>query len=140
MCPNLAGVGMAGRGAAPKPNRRSRNALMRGEWIDLKPLEKPLLPDLDADVIWRKETVRTWELWRQDPVTAHWTPADLALALDTIRLHNDWKSSQMAELRQRMNELGLTPQGKRDLRWRVGGEQVADESKRQAPARKLRAV
>jgi hypothetical protein len=117
---------MAGIGPAPKDpsQRRNKSAPLRGEWVDLPPLEKPVLPDLPLLVEgeWSERTRLTWEAWRSDPVTAQWSPADVAHAIDTICLHNAMTPSSANEIRLRMDGLGLTPKGKRDLRWRVGGE------------------
>lgn len=134
---------MAGRGPAPKETRRRRNVPARGEWVDLAPLEAPVLQELPeplfADEVWRPETVAMWESWRQDPVTALWSPADVAFALDTIRLHNEMTASSASELRLRMGALGLTPAGKRDLRWRIA-EPQPERQRVPAPVRQLRAV
>lgn len=127
------------RGPLPKEARRRRNQPARGDWVELGPLEDPVVPDLPADVIWRGETRLAWAAWWSDPVSAQWSPADVAYAGDTIRLHNDWLRSQMGELRQRMDALGLTPKGKKDLRWRIVDETV----RREEPAstvRRLKAV
>src|SRR3954465_15476259 len=110
---------MAGRGRAPQENRRRRNVPARGEWVDLDQLEQPVLPELPEGE-WRPETVAMWEAWRSDPVSAEGSPADVAFALDTIRLHNVMENATGAnEVRLRMDSLGLTPKGKRDLRWRI---------------------
>ena len=132
---------MAGRGPAPKEGRRRRNAPARGEWVELPPLEQAVLdelPELEDDV-WRPETVSLWEAWRADPVTALWSPADRAFALDTLILHNEMTASGASEIRLRMDSLGLTPKGKRDLRWRIVGEAPAEEKPVVQP-RRLRAV
>ncbi len=60
-----------------------------------------------------------WSAWRSDPVTAQYSEADISFALDTIALHNAMTPSSANEVRLRMDALGLTPKGKRDLRWRV---------------------
>jgi hypothetical protein len=144
---------MAGKGPAPKENRRRRNVPARGEWADLQPLDKPVLPVLpkasplrhpetDADIGWPVETRDLWNAWRRDPVTSQWSPADVAYAFDTIRIHAvaPWKMAN--EIRLRMDALGLTPKGKRDLRWRVAadGDEREDEKPKLAPVRRLRAV
>lgn len=128
---------MAGHGPAPAETRRRRNEPARGEWVDLEPLKAPVLPDLDElgapgpDGGWRDATRRTWEAWRSDPVTAQWSPSDVAHAMDTIALHNAMSSSSANEVRLRMDGLGLTPKGKRDLRWRIA-EPVDAKPKRAA--------
>ena len=134
---------MAGRGPAPKEGRRRRNVPARGEWVDLAPLEEPVLPSLpplDGDEVWAASTVGMWEAWRSDPVSGQWSPADVAFALDTIRLHNLGLPSSMSEIRLRMDSLGLTPKGKRDLRWRIGGVKVEAPAGRLVEPRRLRAV
>jgi hypothetical protein len=45
-----------------------------------------------------------------------------------------------AEVRVRMDGLGLTPKGKRDLRWRVAERQAEPERPKLAEVRRPRAV
>jgi hypothetical protein len=128
---------MAGNGPAPKDKsqRRRANEPARGEWVDLLPLEEPVLPPLPeraGDEDWSPMTVATWEAWRCDPVTAQYTPADIAYALDTIRLYDAMTPSSANEVRLRMDGLGLTPKGKKDLRWRV--VEPADDAPRRRGA------
>lgn len=105
-------------GPAPAENRRRRNEPARGEWVDLPPIDKPFLPELpDGD--WGEQTRVTWELWRKDPATSQYTPGEVAYALDTIRLYDQMTPSSANEIRLRMDGLGLTPKGKKDLRYRV---------------------
>src|SRR4051812_26948228 len=114
---------MAGRGPAPKPagQRRRYNQPARGEWIDLEPLKKPVLPRYDES--WQVKRWM-WEGWRQDPVTAQYAPADLVAIRELAERFYDLKDN---EQRLRMDELGLTPKGKRDLRWRTPAEVAAVE-------------
>ena len=130
---------MAGRGRAPQENRRRRNVPMRGEWVDLEPLEQPVLFELPEGE-WRPATVATWEAWRNDPVTAQWSPADIGFAFDTICLHNTMNASGASEVRLRMDSLGLTPKGKRDLRWRLPKAEPEVAEVKPMPGRRLRAV
>ena len=60
-----------------------------------------------------------WEAWRSNPVSARRSPGDVAYAFDAIRLHNEMTPSSANEVRLRMDGLGLTPKGKRNLRWRI---------------------
>ena len=126
---------MAGVGPAPAATRRRSNEPARGEWVDLLPLEEPVLPDLpersDGEP-WSERTKATWVAWRSDPVTAQWSPADVSYALDTILLYEVMTPSSASEVRLRMDGLGLTPKGKRDLRWRIGSS--GDEGSRPARA------
>lgn len=113
---------MAGRGPAPKPagQRRRRNAPARGEWIELYPLDEPVVPE--AAEHWTPEARRRWEVWRSDPVTSLWGPADTFAARELAEHFDVFNPS---EQRLRMDGLGLTPKGKRDLRWRVVDDEAA---------------
>ena len=128
---------MAGRGPAPKDpsQRRRRNEPMRGEWVELPPLKAPILGPVDPE--WGRETDEMWEAWRADPVTTQWSPADIAFATQTARLMD--AGAPPNELRLRMDSLGLTPKGKRDLRWRLV-EAPAVEAPVPVGERQLRAV
>jgi hypothetical protein len=86
---------MAGRGPAPKPKdqRRRRNAPARGEWVDLPPVDEPVLPELPkrprGTGRWHPRTVALWEAWRQDPATTQFGPAEVAAAVELAFLHHD---------------------------------------------------
>src|SRR5689334_17387882 len=73
---------MAGRGPAPKPEgqRRRRNEPARGEWVDLVPLEAPVLPK--ADSVWHPRTVALWDAWREDPASGMFGPAEIAACVE----------------------------------------------------------
>jgi hypothetical protein len=135
----LIGAAMAGIGAAPKDKseRRNRAVPRRGEWVDLPPLEKPILPHLDDG--YDDRVVAVWEAWRYDPVTAEWSSADINYARETIDLRASCWPAKAAEIRLRMDALGLTPKGKRDLRWRTPAE-VAAAEKRGTKVRRLQVV
>jgi hypothetical protein len=124
---------------APQARRR-RNTPAGGEWIDLYPLEEPVLPELPGGE-WDEDVRELWEAWRKDPATSRYTPADTAFALDTARIYQSLKplnASAATMLQRRADALGLTPKGKRNLRWRVV-EHNADATRPRAPrARKRR--
>lgn len=127
---------MAGRGPAPNQARRRRNEPARGDWIDLPPLEQPILPPLPKRPRghgWSARARVTWAAWRTDPVTQMWSPADIAYALDTISLYDVMTPSSASEVRLRMDGLGLTPKGKRDLRWRIGEADDEEPPRRHGP-------
>lgn len=112
-------------GPAPKPpsERRRRNPPAGGEWVELPAtVEKPILPPLPRGP-WSARTCQTWDAWRRDPATTQYTPADISFALRTIRLveisHAKPTAALFAEVRLRMDGLGLTAKGKRYLRWHV---------------------
>jgi hypothetical protein len=108
---------MSGIGPAPAETRRRRNEPARGEWVDLAPLEGPVLEA--ADPSWPDHVRRLWEAWRLDPVTAQYSSSEVAAVWELARCYDDLKP---AEQRLRADGLGLTAKGKRDLRWRIGGE------------------
>ena len=115
-------------GPAPKHPlaRRRRNAPAGGEWVDPPPLDKPVLqalPPRSGEGDWSKWARDVWESWRQDAATAQWTSADVHYALDTLTLIDACackpRTAFAAEIRLRMDGLGLTPKGRRNLRWRL---------------------
>lgn len=145
---------MAGTGPAPKPpeQRRRRNEPLRGEWVDLEPLAEPVLPEYDAE--WAEFTAsrdldgnpievrrgvspKMWEAWRSSPVTSQYGPEDVAAA---CYLAEAFHSLSDASRLSMMDRLGLTPKGKRDLRWRTPAEVATVPGRRTAKVRKLRAV
>lgn len=141
---------MAGTGMAPKlaSERRNAHAPQRGEWVMLPPLERSVLPDLPDDA-WSERTRGAWEAWRLDPATGMYGPAEKQLALDLAYVYEMWvregTAALAAEIRQRLDGLGLSPKGKQDRRWRVAPAE-APVAPAQAPrpagatVRKLRAV
>jgi hypothetical protein len=127
---------MAGHGRAPKPKAQRRNghAPLRGEWVDLEPLVQPLLGE--ADEGWPGHVKTLWEAWRADPVTSQYGSADLAAVRELARRYDSLAAN---EQRLRMDGLGLTPKGKRDLRWRTPAE-VETIRRQPATVSKLRVV
>ena len=127
---------MAGHGPAPRLNRSRRGAPARGDWTKLRPLRERVLPDLDEfDVpddreAWPRRTRLLWEAWAEALVTAVWTPDDIALAVDSVYLHATAPTSKAAELRLRMESLGLTPKGRRDGRLLLPDEEPPLEAVR----------
>ena len=70
---------MAGRGGSVAPKergqRRRYNQPARGEWVDLEPLEEPLLTGYDE----MRFTIPVWlwQAWRADAVTSQYGEADM---------------------------------------------------------------
>jgi hypothetical protein len=131
---------MAGRGPAPAETRRRANTPARGDWIDLQPLRKRVLPPLPkrakGEGQWSPRTRRLYEGWRHDPVTATFGPNEIAAALEVAYLEEELvagTNSLASEIRQRLDGLGLTPKGKRDLRYRVLFQRPADAPDDPAP-------
>lgn len=119
---------MGGQGFAPKDKtvRRNRVKPQRGEWVDL-PEGGGKAPKPPST--WPARTKACWVAWWSDPAATQWTDADRNSVLELAHLHADLVHGRLSlapEIRQRMDLLGLTQKGKRDLRWRVGGEPVAE--------------
>lgn len=152
---------MAGRGPAPKAadQRRRRNEPARGEWVDLVPFErrdKRVLPAISSlpkppmrggtQSKWTARTRAAWTAWRNDPATRQFGPAEVQAAVDTIFLYEEMARGAhnfAGEIRLRLDGLGLTAKGKRDLRWRVPPPGEVVQLKSVAPPtreRKVRAV
>lgn len=154
---------MAANAPKEKEQRRRSAPPTRGEWVDLVELDHAVIPELPENpqkwapgmtrAIWKEDefapelletwsvmTRTMWESWREDPVTSQWSPSDITYAMETIlireKLGND--SSKLNEIRLRMDSLGLTPKGKRDLRWRnphqLTGEETTEEAKEKRKA------
>jgi len=119
----------------PKPpeQRRNRNPKQQGEWIDLPvKLDAPVLPAYRPSEFTIARDF--WNAWRKDPICSQYTEADIAYAVSLAR---DWTELLPAEQRQRAMSLGISPAGRRALRWRT---QLEAEQQREAAAkiRKLR--
>lgn len=112
---------MAGRGAAPKENRRNKSDLpARGEIqrVDVEGWQHgdvPVPPDgLMA------ASVEAWSTWFAAWFAAFWTPADLPGLRHVIRLYDQVERGEYqrsAELRLSMDTYGITPKGQQDRRW-----------------------
>src|SRR3954451_1266538 len=123
-----------GRPLKHPEQRRNRHVPQRGEWVDLEPLAKPMLPAYDRG--WQVPQWM-WAAWREDPVTSQYGPADVA----SIRyLAAQFEELLPAQRLRLMDSLGLTPKGKRDLRWRTPAEVETISRQRPAEVRKLRVV
>jgi len=130
-------------GPDPKPAalRRRRAAPSRGEWLPLPPLAREVLPPLPARAKgtgrWSPRTRALWTSLRRDPATAAYGPAEVAYAVDlayVFELYVRGRWTLAGEVRLRMDGLGLTPKGKRDLRWRSPTEAAAQPERPSAPA------
>jgi len=93
--------------------------------------------------MWHPRTVAVWSAWRDDPATSQYGPAEIAAAVELAYLHDAYVRGEekSAEVRLRMDGLGLTSKGKRDLRWRTAAEvaTIAEQPKL-AEVRRLHAV
>lgn len=135
---------MAGRGPAPKApeDRRNKTSPQRGEWVTLQPLSEPVLPAqlpkrAKGAGGWSARTKRLYSGWRQDPVTATYGENEKAAVVELAFLQEELARGELklaAEVRQRLDGLGLTMKGKRDLRFRVAEPDTEEAPK--PPARR----
>lgn len=132
---------MSGQGPAPKdPSKRARRnkdvvqirtvVAVRADQPDLPPRFKP---KGDEDGTWRDEidwpvaTVRWWQMWRESPLSADFTPNDWSVLMDTAVIHAEfWEgNTKLApELRLREAKFGATPEDR--LRLRIQFAQAVD--------------
>ena len=67
-----------------------------------------------------------WEAWRRDPATSQFSSGDISYAVETAYLVEDFQRTRKvtlaSEIRLRMDGLGLTAKGRRNLRWRFKAE------------------
>ena len=134
---------MAGRGPAPKEQRRRVNEPQRGEWRELPPRNPAKPPAMRAAPAggWATGTRAAWKAWWSDPASLVWTPAERDAVFQLAWLHHlleRGEISRASEVRLRMDGLGLTPKGKRDLRMRVVEPAVADEVRKKAAGARRR--
>jgi len=81
---------------------------------------------------------RMWNGWRDDPVTSQYSSADIMAIED---LAERWEEMAFADRDRRMDRLGLTPKGKRDLRWRTPNEvKTIKKAAEKATVHSIRAV
>lgn len=128
---------MAGRGFAPKDPAQRRNTAKpaRGEWMDVPAFHDGPVPKMPArrrgEGVWPKSVQRAWTAWWQDGASTLWSSADVDAVIVCARLLEAIEAGELkyaAELRLRMDGLGLSPKGKRDLRLRVVHETPVLES------------
>ena len=124
-------------GPAPKGigNRRRYGQPTQGEWVDLEPLDEPILEP--AHPRWPIESRRLWEAIRSDPVSSQYTEADVQMLKETMRV---WRRLLPHEQRLRMEMFGITPKGRRALRFRTQLEarQQQEAVAKNAEIRRLR--
>lgn len=113
---------MAGTGPKPSMNRRRRAEPARGEWHATPGIgwQHGEIPKPPTRLI--KASKETWATWFQAWFAAHWTPDDLPVLRQIIRLFDNIErgstiSAERTELRQLMDSYGITPKGQQDRRW-----------------------
>lgn len=131
---------MAGRGPAPANNRRRRAAPLRGEWSPTPGSgwqHSETVPDPPNGL--RPGTLEAWTVWMASWFAARWTVYDLPGLRIVIGLYDECEAyredpyvekttrkgdsifvlrpNPVTELRQLMDNYGITPKGQQDRRW-----------------------
>src|SRR5512137_1657389 len=111
---------MAGRGPAPKTNRRNKaDVPIRGEWQPVPAIgwQHGPVPRPPNGLL--KASRDAWEVWMASWFAAHWSPEDLP-GLETVILLFDQvrrgEYPRVSELRLHMDGYGITPKGQQDRR------------------------
>ena len=112
---------MAGRGPAPKADRRRTNVPDRGEVLTTTGVgwqhgETPPPPDGLMPA-----SMDAWSTWLGSWFAAFWTPADLPGLRQIIRIYDQVERGDFVrapELRLQMDTYGITPKGQQDRRWK----------------------
>lgn len=119
---------MAGRGPAPKAERRNRSDVpIRGEWRAEPGIgwQHGDLPAAPTGLL--KVSRETWATWFGAWFAAHWTPDDLPMLRQVAKLYDKVErgtalSAERTELRQLADSYGITPKGQQDRRWKPPAE------------------
>lgn len=149
---------MAGHGPAPKAERRRRNAPVRGDWQSSPGVgwqHGPIPPAPDGV---HADTIAAWEVWMRSWFASHWTPDDLPGLQHVASLHSQVRAAfhepfiesdgprgepvlvrrpcPATELRQMLDNYGITPKGQQDRRWtRPEAAAEAPATAKAAPSR-----
>lgn len=127
---------MPGRGRVPKP--RDQRARVNKDPIPLTTVfvEPTSQPELPNTIKWHEQTQHWWHVWRDSPLSAHFTDVEWNYLLETAFLQNRFWEGNVAvagELRLRAAKFGATPEDRARLRIQVT---TADEVEDKAEARK----
>ena len=129
---------MAGHGPPPNPKRRRRNAPARGEWqaVEGSGWQHGPIPDPPDDI--GAAARKTWDTWMKSWWAVHWTPDDLPGLQIVVRLYDQCdlafrdptycydgqkgtvcinRPNPTTELRQMLDNYGISPKGRQDRRW-----------------------
>lgn len=112
---------MAGRGPAPKQNRRNASDVPeRGEITstDVVGWQHGDVPDPPEGLM--PASLEAWATWMAAWFAAHWSLADLPGLRQIVRLYDQVERGEFqraTELRLMMDTYGLTPKGQQDRRW-----------------------
>ena len=135
-------------GPPPKPAhlRRRRNQPVY-EWVKLTEAHSGPIPELPTGIRWTKMTRAWWATVWSSPMATQWDEGDVPALVELALLRQKMMAGEFnlsTAVEKRSAAFGLTPKGRRDLRWiitdkdaeRAGVAGVPDES----PVRRLRAV
>lgn len=109
---------MAGRGPAPKAERRRRNKPASVPGVEGEGWQHGDVPEPPVGLM--PESVEAWSTWMGAWFAAHWTPADLPGLRRVILLYDQVERGEFqrsGELRLLMDTYGITPKGQQDRRW-----------------------
>ena len=121
-------------GPPPKDQstRRRRNPPSRGEWTPIPSASDRPVPRIPTrprgEGAWTVGTRRAWVGWWTDGSSLTWSAADFESVVMLAYLWQKVEDGNLrlaSEVRLRMDGLGLSPKGKRDLRLRVVDEPPA---------------
>lgn len=138
---------MPGPVPKPKDERRRRNAPVH-EWVILSEPRRGRAPALEGRN-WTDQTKDWWKAIWKTPMATQWQKGDIPSLMDLARIKQAFWNGEYklaSEIRQREDRFGLTPKGRRDLRWIIT-EEDADRAGMDLPGdqpiasvRRLRAV
>lgn len=128
---------MAGRGPAPKAQRRNKSDVpSRGEYVTVPGTgwqhgQLPAVPEglMPASVV-------AWDVWMRSWFAAHWTPDDIPGLRQVIRLYDQVERGEFqrsSELRLQMDTYGITPKGQQDRRWQPPKDEAPAQPEQTAP-------
>ena len=112
---------MAGRGPAPKEDRRRRNKPVRGEWTVTEGFgwQHGPVPTPPDGLL--KASRDAWQAWMGSWFAANWSEEDLPgleviiILYDQVRRGEHQRAN---ELRLQMDTFGITPKGQQDRHWK----------------------
>jgi hypothetical protein len=116
---------MPGPAPKSKDERRRTNKPVH-EWVVLSTAYDGEIPPLPAPKNqWKKDDHEWWEsIWRT-PMATQWQPGDVPALIELAKLRQAMMKGEYklaSEVRQRSDKFGLTPRGRRDLRWIITEE------------------
>lgn len=113
---------MAGNGPAPSENRRRTTEPARGDWQAAPGVgwQHGDIPKAPTGL--RPASRETWDVWFKAWFAAHWTPDDLPILRQIIKLYDriereDATAADLTQFRQLIDSYGITPKGQQDRRW-----------------------